>query len=32
VGYTALRIMGLELPGWGMKSNMTANPFNEILV
>jgi len=24
--------MGLEIPSWGVKSNMTANPFNEILV
>jgi len=31
VGYTALRIMGLELPTWGDKSNMTADPFNEIV-
>jgi hypothetical protein len=32
VGYTALRIMGLELQGWGVKSNMTSKPFNEIVV
>ena len=31
VGYTALRLMGLELPGWGAKSNMTAKPFGEIV-
>ncbi len=31
VGYTALRIMGLEVPAWGAKSNMTSSPFNEIV-
>ncbi|MEJ1964963.1 MAG: hypothetical protein WDO56_26870 [Gammaproteobacteria bacterium] len=31
VGYTALRIMGLELSNWGVKSNMTSNPFSEIV-
>jgi len=31
IGYTALRVMGLEQPSWGVKSNMTSNPFSEIL-
>ena len=31
VGFTALRIMGLELPGWGVKSNMTSSHLSEIL-
>ncbi|RYZ66799.1 MAG: DUF1552 domain-containing protein, partial [Proteobacteria bacterium] len=31
VGYTALRVMGLELPAWGVKSNRTSSPFNEIV-
>ncbi|MGH8445609.1 MAG: DUF1552 domain-containing protein, partial [Solimonas sp.] len=31
VGYTAMRIMGLELPAWGVKSNMTSKPLNEIV-
>ncbi|MET0291723.1 MAG: DUF1552 domain-containing protein [Steroidobacteraceae bacterium] len=31
VGYTALRVMGLEIPAWGVKSNRTSNPFSEIV-
>ena len=31
VGYTALRVMGLELPAWGVKSNKTADPISEIV-
>ncbi len=31
VGYTALRIMGIELPTWGVKSNMTSNHLSEIV-
>jgi len=31
VGYTALRVMGLDLPAWGVKSNMTSNHLSEII-
>lgn len=31
VGYTALRVMGLEVPAWGVKSNQTSNHFSEML-
>jgi hypothetical protein len=31
VGFTALRLMGLEVPAWGVKSNRTSSPFNEIV-
>lgn len=31
VGYTAIRVMGVELPNWGVKSNMTSSPFSEIV-
>ncbi|HWK50910.1 MAG TPA: DUF1552 domain-containing protein [Steroidobacter sp.] len=32
VGYTMLRTMGVEVPTWGSKSNMTSSPLSEILV
>lgn len=31
VGYTALRVMGLDLPTWGVKSNMTSSHLSEII-
>jgi len=31
VGYTALRVMGLDLPNWGVKSNMTSSHLSEII-
>jgi hypothetical protein len=31
VGYTAMRIMGVDLPTWGVKSNMTSNPLSEMV-
>jgi len=30
IGYTMLQVMGLNLPSWGAKSNMTSRPFSEI--
>jgi len=30
VGYTALQVMGVDLPSWGQKSNMTSRSFGEI--
>lgn len=32
VGYTALRLMGVETPSWGTNSNNTNSEFGEILV
>lgn len=32
VGYTAMKVMGLEQRSWGTKSNTTAKEFSEILV
>jgi hypothetical protein len=31
VGYTALDVMGFELPAWGEKSNRTSSRFSEIV-
>jgi hypothetical protein len=31
VGYTALGVMGFELPAWGEKSNRTSSRFSEIV-
>jgi hypothetical protein len=31
VGYTAMRIMGVDVPSWGVKSNMTSSHFSEII-
>jgi hypothetical protein len=31
VGYTAQKVMGLEIPAWGVKSNRTAAHFSEIV-
>lgn len=31
VGYTALRVMGVETPSWGTKSNKTSSELGEIL-
>jgi len=31
VGYTAMRIMGLDLPAWGVKSNQTSSHLSEII-
>jgi hypothetical protein len=30
--YTAMRVMGLDLPSWGTKSNTVSNVISEILV
>ena len=32
LGYTAMRVMGLDVPSWGDKSNKTAKEIGEILV
>jgi hypothetical protein len=32
LGYTALRLMGVDTPSWGTKSNNTSQEFGEILV
>jgi hypothetical protein len=32
LGYTAMRLMGLELPSWGSQSNNTSKEISEILV
>ena len=32
LGYTAQRLMGLDIASWGDKSNTTADPVSEILV
>jgi len=32
LGYTAQRLMGLDIDSWGDKSNNTSNPIGEILV
>ncbi|MEQ8207844.1 MAG: DUF1552 domain-containing protein [Woeseia sp.] len=32
VGYTALRLMGVDVPSWGTLSNQTSEVFNEVLV
>lgn len=32
VGYTALRLMGVQAPSWGTRSNETSNEVGEILV
>jgi Protein of unknown function (DUF1552) len=31
IGYTALRLMGVDTPSWGTKSNNTSSEFSEIL-
>ena len=32
LGYTALRVMGVDTPSWGTKSNNTSKEFGEMLV
>jgi len=32
LGYTAMRLMGLDIPSWGDKSNNTSSEISEILV
>jgi len=32
LGYTAMRLMGLDMPRWGDKSNTTSSEISEILV
>jgi hypothetical protein len=32
VGYTIMKVMGVDTPAWGTKSNSTANALSEILV
>lgn len=32
LGYTVQRVMGLEIPSWGTRSNTTSKEFGEILV
>jgi hypothetical protein len=32
LGYTAMRVMGLDNPSWGTKSNMTSKEVGEIVV
>jgi len=32
LGYTAQRLMGLDIPSWGDKSNTTSDEISEILV
>jgi hypothetical protein len=32
LGYTVQRVMGLEIPSWGTRSNNTSKEFGEILV
>ena len=32
LGYTAMRVMGLDIPSWGTKSNTTSKEIGEILV
>jgi hypothetical protein len=32
IGYTALRLMGVDLPSWGTLSNETAEVMHEIVV
>jgi hypothetical protein len=32
LGYTAMRVMGLDIPSWGTNSNNTSKEFSEILV
>ena len=32
VGYTALRLMGVDKPSWGVNSNNTSQEIGEILV
>jgi hypothetical protein len=32
VGYTALRLMGVDKPSWGVNSNNTSQEFSELLV
>jgi hypothetical protein len=31
MGYTALRVMGVEVPSWGSQSNNTSKEIGEIL-
>ena len=31
LGYTGMRVMGLDVPSWGDKSNKTANEISEVL-
>ena len=32
LGYTIMKVMGVDTPSWGTKSNNTANALSEILV
>ena len=32
LGYTAMRVMGVDTPSWGTKSNNTSKEIGEILV
>ena len=32
VGYTAMRVMGVDIPSWGTNSNNTSKELGEILV
>ena len=32
IGYTAQRVMGLDIPSWGARSNNTSKEIGEILV
>ena len=32
VGYTAMRVMGVDIPSWGTRSNGTSKEIGEILV
>ena len=32
LGYTVQRVMGLDIPSWGTRSNNTSKEFGEILV
>lgn len=32
VGYTAMRVMGVQAPSWGVRSNNTSKVFSEIIV
>jgi hypothetical protein len=32
MGYTALKVMGVDVPSWGTQSNTTSKEIGEILV
>jgi hypothetical protein len=32
LGYTALKVMGADVPSWGLKSNTTSSEIGEIVV